>query len=210
MLNGRTSLIFLPVCQIDASSYWCTLQLEGTVKLCDDPSDSNLPPCCLNWCPCCQLLCFLFSLLFSVSSSDFHDAYCWRGLRHELSSLARILGSWVRIPLKSWMSVCVCVVLCVGSGLVTSWSLVQGVLPSVWKWLRNWRRGQGPTKGCRAIDDWLTVWMRWRALITWCWNSMLWWVRTLRICLHCRCFFVCYRQSDFANLRTCFEDHWWI
>jgi hypothetical protein len=44
-----------------------------------------------------------------------------RGLRYELSSLARTLGSWFRIPLKAWMSVCgfffVYVVLCVGSGL---------------------------------------------------------------------------------------------
>jgi hypothetical protein len=42
------------------------------------------------------------------------------GLRHELSSLARTLGSWVRISLEAWISVCiysVCVVLCVGSGL---------------------------------------------------------------------------------------------
>jgi hypothetical protein len=30
-----------------------------------------------------------------------------RGLRHELSSLALTLGSWVRIPLEAWMSVCV-------------------------------------------------------------------------------------------------------
>jgi hypothetical protein len=30
-----------------------------------------------------------------------------RGLRHGLSSLARKLGSWVRIALKTWMSVCV-------------------------------------------------------------------------------------------------------
>jgi hypothetical protein len=30
-----------------------------------------------------------------------------RGLRHELSSPARPLGSWVRIPLKTWLSVCV-------------------------------------------------------------------------------------------------------
>jgi hypothetical protein len=30
-----------------------------------------------------------------------------RGLRHELSSLSRTLGSWVRTPLKAWMSVCV-------------------------------------------------------------------------------------------------------
>jgi hypothetical protein len=45
-----------------------------------------------------------------------------RCLRHELSSLARTLGSGLRIPLKAWMSVlvclfCVCVVLCVGNGL---------------------------------------------------------------------------------------------
>jgi hypothetical protein len=42
--------------------------------------------------------------------------------KHEPSSPARTLGSWVRIPLKGWMSVCVysvCVVLCVGSGLAT-------------------------------------------------------------------------------------------
>jgi hypothetical protein len=35
--------------------------------------------------------------------------YCWsqwpRGLRHELPSLARTLGSWVRIILKAW---CLC------------------------------------------------------------------------------------------------------
>jgi hypothetical protein len=29
------------------------------------------------------------------------------GLRHELSSAARTLGSWVRIPLEAWMSVCI-------------------------------------------------------------------------------------------------------
>jgi hypothetical protein len=37
--------------------------------------------------------------------------YCrpqWpRGLRHELSALARTLRPWVRITLKAWMSVCV-------------------------------------------------------------------------------------------------------
>jgi hypothetical protein len=30
-----------------------------------------------------------------------------RGLRHELSSLAHTLGSWVRIPIEAWMSMCV-------------------------------------------------------------------------------------------------------
>jgi hypothetical protein len=44
------------------------------------------------------------------------------GLRHELFSLARTLGSWVRIPLKAWKIVCVysvSVFSCVGSGLAT-------------------------------------------------------------------------------------------
>jgi hypothetical protein len=65
-----------------------------------------------------------------------------RGLRHELSSLARTLGSWVRIPPKVLMSVCFCsvfvfVLSCVGSGLATGWSPIQGVLPTVLG-LRNW------------------------------------------------------------------------
>jgi hypothetical protein len=44
------------------------------------------------------------------------------------------------------MAVCVysvCVVPCVGSGLATGWSPVQGVLPIVYR-LRNWKSGQGP------------------------------------------------------------------
>jgi hypothetical protein len=63
-----------------------------------------------------------------------------RNLKHELSSLARTLGSWVRIPLKAWMSVCVYsvfVLSCVGSGLATGWSPIQGVLLTVLR-LRKW------------------------------------------------------------------------
>jgi hypothetical protein len=54
-----------------------------------------------------------------------------------MSSLPRTLRSWVRIPLKAWLFglcmrfFCVCVVLCLGGGLATAWSLVQRVLPSV-------------------------------------------------------------------------------
>jgi hypothetical protein len=62
------------------------------------------------------------------------------GRSYELSSLARTLGSWVRIPLKVWMYVCVYSVFvlpCVGSGLATGWSPVQGVLPTVLG-VRNW------------------------------------------------------------------------
>jgi hypothetical protein len=50
---------------------------------------------------------------------------CPRGLRNELVSSARTLGSWVRIPLKALMSVCA-----LGSGLETGSSPVQGVLPT--------------------------------------------------------------------------------
>jgi hypothetical protein len=42
-----------------------------------------------------------------------------------------MLGSWVRIPLSAWMSVCV--VLCVGSGLAAGWSPLKGILPTVCK-----------------------------------------------------------------------------
>jgi hypothetical protein len=59
-----------------------------------------------------------------------------RGLRHETSSSAWTLGSWVRIPIEAWVFVCVYsvfVLSCVGSGLATGWSLVQGVLPIVYK-----------------------------------------------------------------------------
>jgi hypothetical protein len=38
---------------------------------------------------------------------------------------------------------CICAVLCVGSGLATGCSPVQGVLPTVCG-LRNWKSGQGP------------------------------------------------------------------
>jgi transposase InsO family protein len=85
---------------------------------------------------------------------DLGSNECWsqwpRGLRHELPLLARTLRSWVQIPLKAWMPVCVyfvCVVLCVGRGLATGWSLVQGVLPTVYriKKLKKWPRSNKRT-----------------------------------------------------------------
>jgi hypothetical protein len=57
------SLIFITVCQIDASSYWCTTQYEGGVKLCGHPSDSNLSPCCLTLCTFVKLFFFAWSSL---------------------------------------------------------------------------------------------------------------------------------------------------
>jgi hypothetical protein len=67
-----------------------------------------------------------------------------RGLRHEMSSSAWTLGSWVRIPLEAWMFACVysvSVLSRVGRGLATGWSPVQGVLPTVYKRLGKLIRG---------------------------------------------------------------------
>jgi hypothetical protein len=46
---------------------------------------------------------------------------------------------------------CVCVVLCVGSGLATGLSPVRGVLPAVCR-LRNWKSWKGPAKGYRSRE----------------------------------------------------------
>jgi hypothetical protein len=54
-------------------------------------------------------------------------------LRHRLSSPPRRLGSWVSIPPEALMSVCVYALLCVGRGLATGWSPLQGVVPAVYK-----------------------------------------------------------------------------
>jgi hypothetical protein len=80
-------------------------------------------------------------------------------LRHELSSFARTPGPWVPIPLRAWMfSVCVVcafLCLCTGRGLVTSWSPVQGVQPTVLDLVTevkrkvSWRRPRSEL-GCRA------------------------------------------------------------
>jgi hypothetical protein len=84
-----------------------------------------------------------------IHISNLHNCQSqWpRGLRHELSPLARTLGSWVRITLKAWMlNVCVYsvfVLFCVGRSLASGYRLCIGS--------RNWKSGQGSTKGCRAI-----------------------------------------------------------
>jgi hypothetical protein len=43
--------------------------------------------------------------MFNILQLVIATSQCPRGLRHELSSLARKLRSRVRIPLKAWMSV---------------------------------------------------------------------------------------------------------
>jgi hypothetical protein len=62
-------------------------------------------------CPLCEGSAFQYLKHWSICS--FHHVNQpnsrsqWpRGLRHEPSSFSRTLGSWIRIPLKEWMSVC--------------------------------------------------------------------------------------------------------
>jgi hypothetical protein len=69
-----------------------------------------------------RYLSFILLLLLRVSSFALRHLLCakleyrlsqWpRGLRHELSSLARTLGSWAEIPLKAWMSALGAFILC--------------------------------------------------------------------------------------------------
>jgi hypothetical protein len=61
----------------------------------------------------------------------------------------------VGLNLTQGMDVCVrlfrlCVVLCVGSGIATGCSPVQGVVPTMYR-IMKLKSGHGPTKRCRAI-----------------------------------------------------------
>jgi hypothetical protein len=80
------------------------------------------------------------------------------GLRHELSSPAQILRSWVWILLEAWMSVCVdsvCVVLYVGSGLMTGWFSIQRDRSTLYmiKKLKKWLRSKKRLNGERAKEE---------------------------------------------------------
>jgi hypothetical protein len=71
----------------------------------------------------------IHSFEYSQSLYSFGRSQWQRGLRHELSSSVgsnptRSMDVCVRL-------FCVCVLLCVRSGLATGWSPVEGVLPSV-------------------------------------------------------------------------------
>jgi hypothetical protein len=64
----------------------------------------------------------------------------------------RIFGSNLAWGMDVYVSLfCVCV-LCVGRGLTTGWSPVQGVLPAVYR-IKKLNSGQGPTKDCRGIES---------------------------------------------------------
>jgi hypothetical protein len=70
-------------------------------------------------------------------------------------SSAQTLGSWFPIPLKAWMFVWVYSVFVLSHVQVAAFRRADP--PSkesyrLYKRLRNRKSGQGPTKGCRAID----------------------------------------------------------
>jgi hypothetical protein len=83
------------------------------------------------------------SLMLPTRSEGLYRYYtcsCVGRIEKALSSLPRTLGSWDRIPLKAWMSMCiysVFVLSCISSDLATGWSPVQGVL-STPLGSRNW------------------------------------------------------------------------
>jgi hypothetical protein len=86
----------------------------------------------------------------NISNKYWRRSQSLRDLKNEMSSLALTLGSWVRIPLKVWMPVCVYsvfVLSCVGSDLETGRSSVQGVPPiryqiRSFRLILNWNRPQ--------------------------------------------------------------------
>jgi hypothetical protein len=80
-----------------------------------------------------------------------------RGLRHELSSLARTLGSWVRIPLKAWMSMCafiLCLLSCVLVAALRRADLsCKSPTVCAKKDYETEEEARAQQKGCRAIDE---------------------------------------------------------
>jgi hypothetical protein len=94
-------------------------------------------------------------LWYFVSVTKDDDRSKWpRGLRHEVFWSAQILGSWVRIPLETCMSVCVYSVFVLSCVQVAA--LRRADPPSkepyrLCKRLRNRKCGQGPKRDCRAV-----------------------------------------------------------
>jgi hypothetical protein len=62
------------------------------------------------------------------------------------SNLTRDMDVWMRF-------FCLRTVLCVGRGLMTGWSSLQGVISTIYKYKKLIKASKGPTMGCRATDD---------------------------------------------------------
>jgi hypothetical protein len=78
-----------------------------------------------------------------------------RGRRDDMSSPARTLGSWVRIPLKARTFVCVYsvfVLSCTGSGLTTGWIPHPRVLPTMYR-IKKLKKRPMPKKGLYSHNN---------------------------------------------------------
>jgi hypothetical protein len=105
---------------------------QGTNELVSLATQLHLTMLCYRQDNSSHLVCTLYEML--EASRIYLEWYDYpRCRRHEPSSSARTVWSWIRIPLEAWMSVLCAFTLCVGSGLATGWSTVQGVLPTVYR-----------------------------------------------------------------------------
>jgi hypothetical protein len=90
---------------------------------------------------CVYLFCY-FVRLYQLRRSQWPH-----GLRHEMSSSSRTLGSWARIPLKAWMSVFILWPL--WSSGQSSWLQIQRSrvrFPALLDFLRSSGSGTGSTQ----------------------------------------------------------------
>jgi hypothetical protein len=108
---------------------------------------------------------FILKCLYEICGSQVNDCEImvfyiktrrsqWpHGLRHELSSPAWTLGSWVQNPLEAWMCVCiysVFVLFCVQISAVQRTDPPSKESYRLCIRLRNCKSGQGPTEDCRT------------------------------------------------------------
>jgi hypothetical protein len=123
--------------------------------------------CSSNWMDICIYALIvspesMTSILWNIAFRKYSKVWIFwkrrsewtRGLRHVLSSPAQTLGSWVPIPIKAWMSVCVYsvfVLFCVCRQRLCDWlNPGQGVLPTTDSYrLRNWKKRPRPA---RAVE----------------------------------------------------------
>jgi hypothetical protein len=107
----------------------------------------NYVSCSKQFCGECRELC-CFPLSFRTAD-PFLAGICKCKGRSLQARFPMFCGRTAGVCMRLF---CVSVVLCLGSGLATGWSPVQGVLPMVIKWLRKWIRGLGPELAGRAIE----------------------------------------------------------
>ena len=112
---------------------------------------------CLVWGTCGSAVEKPFHILTNfISRSQWQ-----RGLRRR-STAASLLRSWVRIPLGTWIFVCVSVVCCKVEVSATDWSLNQGSPTDcgaslcVIKEPRT-RGGSSPLEGCKIQLQWVVA-----------------------------------------------------